>query len=533
MMPSQPSPTPTSTPHPSYRPVALIILDGWGLAPPGPGNAVDLADTPVYDRLLATYPHATLHASGRAVGLPEGQMGNSEVGHLNLGAGFVVDQDLTRLGEAIDDGAFYRNPVLVSAARHAKERGNALHLMGLVGGGGVHAHDRHVLALLELARQAGLADVYLHAFTDGRDTAPQSALGYVQHLASQMDQLGVGRFASVIGRYWAMDRDKRWDRTGKAWRAMVAGEGTYAPSAEAAIEAAYAAGTTDEFVEPAVMVDDAGDPVGAIRAGDAVVMFNFRADRMRQLLAAFTDPEFEGFPRQLPDNLAVVTMTEYQRGQRAPIAFPAADVGCPIARAVAEHGLRQLHTAETEKYAHVTYFFNGGREAPFHDEARALIPSPKVPTYDLQPAMSAEALTDGLVDRIGAGADDFIVVNYANPDMVGHTGVLPAAIRAIETVDACLGRVLEALDAAGGVALVTADHGNAEMMIDPATGGPHTAHTTNLVPVILVGRGLERTAPGAPALADGRLADVAPTLLGLLGLPLPAEMTGRDLRRWV
>jgi 2,3-bisphosphoglycerate-independent phosphoglycerate mutase len=513
----------------SVRPVALIVLDGWGLAPPGPGNAVALAETPTFDRIMAEYPHGTLTTSGRSVGLPDGQMGNSEVGHLNLGAGFVVDQELTRLFKAIDDGTFYNNGALRGAVEHALARGTALHLLGLVGEGGVHAHTRHLLAVVEIARRAGLGRVFLHAFTDGRDTAPDSGLGYVRDVVTAMDAQGVGRIATVSGRYYAMDRDRRWERTARAWAAIVDGHGATAPDAGCAIERSYAAGVSDEFIVPTVITGADDAPVATVSDGDAVVMFNFRADRMRQFLGALTDPALDAFERAVPRDLHVVTMTAYVRDQAAAVAFRSLDVEWPLARVLSERGLRQYHTAETEKYAHVTYFFNGGREAPFPGEDRVLVPSPKVPTYDLQPEMSAETVTDRLVERIGTGTDDFLVVNYANPDMVGHTGDIAAAVRAVGTVDACLGRVLAALDAAGGVALVTADHGNAEVMVDPVTGRPHTAHTLDRVPLVVVGRPFRRTAGRTWTVTEGLLSDVAPTVLALMGIPAPASMTGRCL----
>ncbi|MEO8083466.1 MAG: 2,3-bisphosphoglycerate-independent phosphoglycerate mutase [Ardenticatenales bacterium] len=530
-MPSRTEPSRTddhpSTPHP----VALVILDGWGIAPPGPGNAVTLARTPTMDALLATYPHAQLSASGLDVGLPEGQMGNSEVGHLNLGAGFVVLQDLTRLDAAARSGAFGDNATITAAFADARARSVAVHFVGLLGDGGVHANAAHLTALLHAAHDAGVARAWVHGFTDGRDSAPKSALGFVRAAEASFTRAGAGRFATIGGRYFGMDRDQRWDRTALAWRAIVDGEGVTAPSAEAAVRAAYDAGTTDEFIPPTVLVDADGRPLARIADGDVVVLFNFRADRMRQLLAALTDPSFVGFERRMPEGLDVVTLTAYADGQRAAVAFPAADVGRPLAQAVSAAGLRQFHAAETEKYAHVTYFLNGGREAPFEGEERLLVPSPKVATYDLQPSMSAPALCDGLVARIDAGLDDLIVVNFANPDMVGHTGVIPAAVAAVETADLCLGRVVEALLRRGGAALITADHGNAEVMIDPVTGEPHTAHTTNPVPIVLVGAAFAGggDAQSGRQLTDGRLADVAPTLLALLGLTPPASMTGRNL----
>jgi len=514
--------------HPC-RPVVLIILDGWGISPETTANAVALADTPVFDRLMATYAHTMLRTSGHDVGLPDGQMGNSEVGHLTLGAGAVIDQDLLRIGKAVDDGSFFDNPVLRDVAAHVRRHGTALHLVGLVGEGGVHAHTRHLLALLDLAGRAGLARVCVHAFTDGRDTPPTSARGYMDAITRWVAVHGIGRVATVSGRYFAMDRDQRWDRTAKAWEAIVLGKGRTAPTPDAAIEAAYAAGETDEFITPTVVVEADGRPAATIGDGDGVVLFNFRADRMRQLLAALTEPGFDGFARRRPAELAVATMTEYMAGQRAAVISPSRDVEWPLARVLSEAGLRQFHAAETEKYAHVTYFFNGGREAPFPGEERHMSPSPKVATYDLAPEMSAGDLTDHLVARIERRVDDFILVNYANPDMVGHTGDLEAAICAVEAVDHCLERVLAATAAAGGAAVVTADHGNCETMIDPATGGPHTAHTLNPVPLVIAGEGFRRDADPPIVLTPGTLADVAPTVLALLGAPAPPTMTGRPL----
>ncbi len=512
---------------PTARPVALIILDGWGLAPPGPSNAVTLAHTPTMDALVARYPRAQLCASGADVGLPPGQMGNSEVGHLNLGAGFVVDQDLTRLNAAAAAGAFDANPVLRAAFDGACARGAAVHFVGLLGDGGVHASTDHLAALLHAAHDRGVERAFVHAFTDGRDTPPQSAPAFVRDAERRFAAAGAGRFATIGGRYFGMDRDQRWERTERAWRAIVDGDGPVAATAAAAVAAGYAEGVTDEFLAPTILVDAAGAPVGPLADGDVVVLFNFRADRMRQLLAALTRPAFDGFARRRRPAVEVVTLTQVADDQTAAVAFPPHDVAWPLARVVSAAGKRQFHAAETEKYAHVTYFFDGGREAPFAGEDRLLVPSPKVATYDLQPAMSAAALADGVVARLAAGVDDFLIVNFANPDMVGHTGVLAAAIEAVEATDAALGRVLEALLARGGVALVTADHGNAEVMVDPVTGGPHTAHTTNPVPVVLVGAPFARADGRLPfALRDGRLADVAPTLLALLGLTPPDAMTG-------
>ena len=509
--------------------MALIILDGFGSYRPYPGNAVHLADTPNVDRWDAVYPRATMSASGRDVGLPTGQMGNSEVGHLNLGAGFVVDQWITRLDKAIEDGPFFANPALLGAIDAAKERGTVLHILGLLGNGGVHASDAHLRALLTLAHERGLARVFVHPFTDGRDTPPDSALGFVRDLEAFMARLGTGRVATVSGRYYAMDRDGRWERVARAYGAIVEGQGPTAPSAEAAIETAQTVGVTDEFIEPTVVVGEDGRPLATIDDGDVVIFSNFRNDRARELSHAILDRDFPGFARVAPPrNLHYVTMTEYEAGLPAQIAFPSRDVARPIAAVVAEHGLRQFHAAETEKYPHVTFFYNGGREAPFPGEERALVPSPKVATYDLQPEMSAESVAGAVIGAVESGQFDFLIVNFANPDMVGHTGVLAAAIAACETADTCAGRVVEAIVSAGGAALITADHGNAEVMIDERTGKPHTAHTTNPVPVWLAspkGDPLRQ----ARLRPDGRLADVAPTLLHLLGLPPALAMTGTSL----
>ena len=512
-----------------HRPVALIILDGFGVYHPYPGNAVRLAHTPNVDRWDAQFPRTEMTASGRDVGLPTGQMGNSEVGHLNLGAGFVVDQWITRLDKAIEDGSFFANPTLLGAIETAQQRGTALHLLGLLGNGGVHASDQHLRALLKLAHERGLTRVYIHAFTDGRDTAPDSALGFMADLEAYLATLGTGRVATVSGRYYAMDRDKRWERVERAYAALVDGTGPTAPSAAAAIEAAHSAGQTDEFITPTVIVGPDGQPTARIGDGDVVIFTNFRNDRARELTHAIIDQDFPGFTRHAsPQGLYYVTITEYESGLPAHVAFPSQDVAQPIAAVVAAHGLGQFHAAETEKYPHVTFFFDGGREAPFPGEERGLIPSPKVATYDLQPEMSADGVADAVVEAIASGQFAFIIVNFANPDMVGHTGVLSAAIAACETADRCAGRVVDALLAAGGVALITADHGNAEVMIDEQTGKPHTAHTTNPVPVWLA------SPDGDPLRhvhlrAGGRLADVAPTLLSLLGLPLAPAMTGTSL----
>jgi 2,3-bisphosphoglycerate-independent phosphoglycerate mutase len=514
---------------PARPPVVLAVLDGFGLAPPGPYNAITLARTPHWSRWWDTAPRAVLSASGEDVGLPDRLMGNSEVGHLNLGAGRIVNQPQTRITKAIRSGDILDNAALRAACAHARTHGTALHLLGLVSDGGVHSHVEHLPGLLALAKREGLARVFVHAFTDGRDTPPTSGGAHLARLEAILAAAGVGRVASVIGRYWAMDRDRRWERTERAWRALVHGEGATAPDAAAAIAAAHAAGTGDEFVEPTVIVDAAGAPRGRIGDGDAVVHFNFRPDRARQLTWALARADFDGFPRPgAPRDLAYTCLTRYDEALDLPVAFPPEEIADTLGDLFAAAGRSQLRIAETEKYAHVTYFFSGGREAELAGETRCLVPSPKVATYDLEPAMSAGAVTDALVARLAADAPDLTVLNYANADMVGHTGVLAATVAAVEALDACLGRLEAAVRAAGGLLAVTADHGNAEKMWDEASGEPHTAHTTNPVPFVLVGGG--RAAPGAGLrLRDGLLADVAPTLLDYLGMDRPAAMTGRSL----
>ena len=502
-------------------PVLLLICDGWGHAPPSPGNAIALARKPTFDRWLAERPWTLLEASGEAVGLPAGLMGNSEVGHLNLGAGRMVPQDLLRVDLTIRDGTFFENPALVGAAEHAKKTpGATLHLLGLVSDGGVHSHERHLEALLELARRRGVPRVAVHVFTDGRDTPPRSAASDVGRLERALAASG-GRIATVSGRYYAMDRDQRWDRVARAYEALVGGRGLAAGSAGEAIAAAYARGESDEFILPTIIAGPDG-PV-RIRDGDAAVFFNFRADRARQLTRALTDPSFSEFPRAEMPRVHLVCFTEYKKEFRLPVAFPPVRLEHILADVWAEHGITNLRLAETEKYAHVTYFFNGGVEAPYPGEERLLVPSWKGSTYDLHPEMSAVEITDRLVETLARPDVGAFVVNYANADMVGHTGKLPETIRAIETLDACFARVERAARDRGAVVLMTADHGNAEKMIDERTGQPHTAHTTNPVPLILV-RG-----PDVGRLVRGTLADVAPTILRLQGLPAPAEMTGRDL----
>ncbi|MDQ2783378.1 MAG: 2,3-bisphosphoglycerate-independent phosphoglycerate mutase [Chloroflexota bacterium] len=508
------------------RPVVLVIMDGWGDAVPGPGNAVTQAATPTFDRLCATAARSELIPFGREVGLPDGQMGNSEVGHLNIGAGRVVYQMLTRIGLAIEDGTFFRNPVLLTAVHAAKERQATLHLLGLIGPGGVHAQDMHLLALLRLAKQEGVANVAIHAFLDGRDTPPESARGYMRHLEGEIAAIGIGQIATVSGRYYAMDRDKRWDRVQKVYDALTRGIGETAQTPDEAIARSYAAGVTDEFVLPTVIVGADGAPVGTMADGDVAIFFNFRSDRARELSHALIDARFDGFSRAVHPRLPFVTMTEYEADLPVTgVAFPTENIVETLAEVIAAHGLAQFHAAETEKYPHVTFFFNGGREEPFADEDRRLVPSPKVATYDRQPEMSALAVAEAVVAAILSERYAFVLVNFANADMVGHTGVLPAAVAAVETVDRCVGQILDALERTGGAAIVTADHGNAEEMIAP-DGTPMTAHTMNRVPCFLTGPGLP---PATRLRPHGRLADIAPTVLHLLGLSQPAVMTGMSL----
>ncbi len=506
------------------RPVALVILDGWGISPTCDDNAVCKARTPRLHELFETYPSARIGASGMDVGLPDGQMGNSEVGHLNIGAGRVVYQDLTRITKSINDGEFFRNPALTGAIGKIKAVGGKLHLMGLLSDGGVHSHITHLFALLELARQEGLEQVCVHAFLDGRDTPPKSGSDYLKQLEDEIARIGCGQVATVIGRYFAMDRDNRWERVERAYRALTEGEGRRVESSAAAIAQAYGAGQSDEFVEPRV-IERGGRPVGTVDDGDGIIFFNFRSDRAREITRTLTDDGFTGFERKKrPALSAYVCMTEYDATFGLPLAFPPESYRNILGEVVAAAGRKQLRIAETEKYAHVTFFFNGGSEEPFEGEERVLIPSPQeVATYDQKPAMSAVEVTDEVVRRVQSDAYDLIVLNYANPDMVGHTGVLEAAVQAMETVDQCVGRVVDAVLAQGGALILTADHGNCEQMSD-GKGGPHTAHTSNPVPIILVDP--ERK---GQALNNGILADIAPTLLALLGLPVPQEMTGKTL----
>ena len=498
-------------------PTTLIIMDGFGLGPKYPGNAVENTPKPHLENIFKECPGCRLSASGLDVGLPEGQMGNSEVGHTNIGAGRVVFQDLPHISRDIDSGEFFKNPAYLEAMEHCREWGTALHLMGLLSDGGVHSHITHLFALVKMAKEQGLEKVYVHCFLDGRDVPPSSGKSYVEQLQAKLDELGTGRIATVMGRYYAMDRDKRWDRVEQAYDAMVYGEGSASdPDPVHAVRESYAGGVTDEFVEPVVC-----DAEGSISDNDSVIFFNFRPDRARELTRALVDPEFSGFTRQLFP-LTFVCTTEYDASMpNVEVAFPRQSVVNGLGEYLSRMGMTQLRIAETEKYAHVTFFFNGGVETVFPGEDRCLIPSPKVATYDLQPEMSAPAVCEECVKRIESGAYDVIVLNFANCDMVGHTGVFDAAVKAVETVDTCVGKVVEATRRQGGIAMVTADHGNAEVMRQ-ADGSPMTAHTTNPVPFILVGAGSELRQGGC-------LADIAPTILDVLGLNQPEEMTGKTL----
>ncbi|MFP7753420.1 2,3-bisphosphoglycerate-independent phosphoglycerate mutase [Thermodesulfobacteriota bacterium B35] len=516
------------------RPLLLAILDGWGVGEENEANAVYVADTPNMDRWSREYPATTLVAHNGQVGLPEGQMGNSEVGHLNIGAGRIVYQDFTRINRAIETGEFYDNPVLNTVMDRVKAAGRRLHFFGLLSDGGVHSHINHLVALLRMAAGKEISGVYVHAFMDGRDTPPSSGAGYMRQLLAAMADIGRGRVATVSGRYWAMDRDTRWDRVEKAWDAIVAGRGVTATDPVAAVEDAYGRGETDEFIRPTVLLAEDGQPVARVEEGDAIVFFNFRADRARELCHAFTDREFSGFDvSNRPAIMELVTMTEYEHDFDLPVAFPPVELTHILGEELSRHGLRQLRIAETEKYAHVTYFFNGGREEPFAGEDRILIDSPRdVATYDQKPEMSAVEITDRLLaalrEKEEAGTPyDVVILNFANGDMVGHTGVMEAAVRACETVDACLGRIREFMKERGGVMLITADHGNAELMRDPDTGEPYTAHTLNPVPLVLLADRYREM--GCHLRHGGALKDIAPTILALLHLPRPGEMEGENL----
>ncbi len=537
------------------RPLILIILDGWGYAPPSAANAISLARKPNYDRLLAEYPNTLIHTSGRYVGLPTGQMGNSEVGHLNIGAGRVVYMDITKIDLLIENGEFFTNQVLLNAMTAARSGERRLHLFGLLSDGGVHSHQNHLYALLRMAKQKGVERVFVHCFMDGRDTLPTNGAGYIEQLQQKMREYGVGKIATVSGRYYAMDRDRRWERQKKAFDAMVCGDaegGRYTDPVQG-VKDSYNRGVTDEFIIPFVLTGERGEPLGNIRDGDVCLNFNFRADRARQITRClgrnshFTPQEgreLEGaddldiaIPRsRVPKDLTYICMTQYDKHFTLPIVSPPESLTNILANVMADRNLRNLRVAETEKYAHVTYFFNGGVEKPFPGEDRVLVPSPRVATYDLKPEMSAQGIADAVVKAIGEKTFDVMVVNFANADMVGHSGKIPPTITAVETVDGCLGQVYSALRQSGGAMIVTADHGNAEQMIDPATGGPQTAHTTNPVPFIVAAEhavtipNLKGDSRRFTLRPDGALQDIAPTMLGMLGLPQPKEMTGHDLR---
>jgi 2,3-bisphosphoglycerate-independent phosphoglycerate mutase len=507
------------------RRVVLVVLDGWGYRPEREGNAIELGATPVWHRLWDSFPRTLLDASGLAVGLPEGQMGNSEVGHLNLGAGRVVPQDLVRISQSIQSGEFYQLPPLLELCASLRQTGGTLHLAGLLGPGGVHALDRHLLACVELGVRHRVPHIAIHGFLDGRDSPPTLGAEVVRTLLQDMRRIAGARVdvATLVGRYYGMDRDRRWDRTKLAYDAMVHGEGIPVEHPVLAVQAAYQRGETDEFIKPLVHHRN-GAPVALMRDGDGVFFFNYRSDRMRQIVSALAIEHFEEFDLGYRPKLAAVTMTQYDQTFPIPQAFPPFSLARILAAVLADHGRTQFRTAETEKYPHVTYFFNGGYEPPYRGEERCLIPSQRVATYDLAPEMSASGITDALCRTIESKNHDFILCNYANADMVGHTGVLSAVVRAVETVDGCLARVLNSADKTGAVVLITADHGNCELMVDPTTGGVHTAHTTNPVPFVAV------RADATALRSGGSLRDVAPTVLRFLGIEPPAEMTGRDLR---
>lgn len=502
-------------------------MDGWGVNPRTEYNAIKLADSPVLTRLEKEYPYTQLSACGYDVGLPEGIMGNSEVGHLNLGAGRIVWQDITRIDRAIESGEFFRNPAFVNAFEHALKNNSNVHLMGLVSDGCVHSTDRHYFALLEMAKRFRLNSdrVFFHAFLDGRDTPPKSGAHYVEQLEAKIRETGIGRIVTISGRYYAMDRDKRWERLILAYDALTTGAGVYETEPVQAVRNAYQRNETDEFIKPIVMVDENKNPVGRIKENDSIIYFNFRADRAREIARAFTEPEFKEFPRKSAPKVLYTTMTMYDATFTLPVAFGPVHMKNLLTDILAANGLRQLRIAETEKYAHVTYFFSGGVEKSVEGEERILVPSPKVPTYDLKPEMNANEVTDKVVEAIKSKKFDVIVINYANCDMVGHTGILNATIKAVETVDACAGRVVDAVLEQHGAVLLTADHGNAELMLDYTTREPHTAHTVFPVPFTLA----DDTRKNSKLRSDGKLCDVAPTILELLGLPKPSEMEGKSL----
>jgi 2,3-bisphosphoglycerate-independent phosphoglycerate mutase len=506
-------------------PLVLVVLDGWGLRDERKGNAIKLARTPSYLELLDRFPHSSLHASGEQVGLPSGQMGNSEVGHITMGAGRVVYQDLTRIDKSIRDGDFFAKPALVDAMTRCEGDKHALHLVGLVSPNGIHSHTRHLNALVEMAARYKLPRVFVQAFTDGRDTSPAGGAGFIGELEQVMKKAGTGRVASVGGRYYGMDRDHRWERTKKSYDSIVTGEAAHIESAVDYIRKSHKAGVTDEFIEPATIVDANDGPIGPIRDGDSVIFFNFRSDRARQLTRALALDEFDGFERKRHPKIHMTTMTQYDRTFIFPVVFPPQALSGSVAEVLAAQQMTNLRVAETEKYPHVSYFFNCGIEKPYPAEDRILVPSPKVPTYDLQPEMSAKGITDNLVNDVEGRKHDVIICNFANADMVGHTGNLDAAIVAVETIDHCLGRIVRAVRDADGILLVTSDHGNAEEMWNTTLNEPHTAHTSNPVPVVVV-----QDAKGMRLREGGSLRDIAPTMLGILGVPAPKEMTGQDLR---
>ena len=508
----------------SKKPTVLMILDGYGLSDKTEGNAVALAKTPVMDALEKEYPFVKGYASGLAVGLPEGQMGNSEVGHLNMGAGRIVYQELTRITKEIQDGDFFKNEELLAAVENCKAHDSALHLYGLLSDGGVHSHNTHLYALLQMAKDHGLKKVYVHCFLDGRDTPPASGKDYIEQLLDKMKEIGVGEVASVMGRYYVMDRDNRWDRVEKAYRAMTAGEGETAVCPLCAVSASYDKEVTDEFVVPTVIVKD-GKPVATVQDNDSIIFYNFRPDRAREITRAFCADEFDGFPREKRINVKYVCFTEYDVTiPNKSVAFKKVEVTNTFGEYLAAHHMTQARIAETEKYAHVTFFFNGGVEAPNEGEDRILVKSPKVATYDLKPEMSAYEVCDKLVDAITGGKYDVIIVNFANPDMVGHTGIIPAAVKAVEAVDECVGRAVEAIKKVDGQMFICADHGNCEQLIDEKTGEPFTAHTTNPVPFLLVNYD-----PAYTLRDGGCLADIVPTMIEMMGMEQPKEMTGKSL----
>lgn len=508
------------------KPLMLMILDGWGVGTNSDGDALKEASIPNFQSLWNNYPHTSLAASGEAVGLPEGQMGNSEVGHLNLGAGRVVYQEITRINKSIRQGDFFQNEEFLALMNKVKAQDGALHLMGLLSDGGVHSHIEHLYALIDLAKQRGLQRVFIHAFLDGRDVPPANAKEYFDALQQKFQRVGLGQVATVMGRYYAMDRDQRWERVAKAFNAMVDAQGLKATFPQAAVEQSYDRRVTDEFVEPTVIVDESGQPVGPITQDDGIIFYNFRADRAREITRAFVDEDFNGFTR--PEGfrpVPLVCMTQYDVTIDAPVAFSPQNLMNTLSETLAQRGLKQLRIAETEKYAHVTFFFNGGVEEPNEGEDRLLIPSPKVATYNLAPEMSADEVTEKVLSKIAEDQYDVIVLNFANPDMVGHTGIKDAAVTAVETVDKCIGKIAAVMKQRGAPLLITADHGNVEKMLDLSTGQPHTAHTNQRVPFILVAADFQ----DSRLTQGGALEDVAPTILQLLGIKLPQEMTGRSL----